>query len=108
MEHEKPPLPPEEVDEIYNETIIRAQEIARKEGLEIGQTVAHPSEDMTYVLKEIKGDQAVVWIPDQKNSVKQFPLNELFDPNIAEKIGRQKGAQEALNQNAKEHPEKLR
>lgn len=63
--------------------IARAQEIAKREGLRIGQTVAHPSDRTVYALKEIKYDIAVVWLPDQENTAKEFPLSELFDPNVA-------------------------
>ncbi|MFA4817809.1 MAG: hypothetical protein WC608_03780 [Parcubacteria group bacterium] len=74
-----------------------AQEIARQNELKLGQKVAHPSDYIVYILKEIKGDTAVVWLPGQKNTAKEFPLNELFDPNVALK--------KALRKRSHEKPE---
>lgn len=60
----------------------KAQEIACQEGLKVGRRVAHPSDRKTYELKEIKGGIAIVWLK-QRGTNKEFPLNELFDPNVA-------------------------
>ncbi|NTV40862.1 MAG: hypothetical protein HGA61_01145 [Candidatus Moranbacteria bacterium] len=57
------------------------------QGLQIGQTVVHPSEYadkwastlLEYTLKEIDGETATVWFPPHENTIKQFPLNELVD-----------------------------
>lgn len=59
-----------------------AQELANHIGLKIGQTVMHKSDVIAYALKEIKGDVGVVWLPGKEDTVKEFPLNELYDPNI--------------------------
>ena|SRR3990167_4596884 len=77
-------------EEILWHGVRKAQEIARQEGLKIGQTVAHPDDKMTYALKEIKGDIAVVWLPGQEDTAKEFPLNELSDPNIVKREAVQK------------------
>ncbi len=75
-----------ERNRIINEQIIFAQESGKRNGFEIGQTVAHPSDDFAYALKEINGDQAVVWFgPGREDTIKIFPLNELFDPNLLKK-----------------------
>ena len=41
-------------DEILDEVIKKAQEIARKDGLKIGDKVAHPSDPIVYELFKIK------------------------------------------------------
>ncbi|MBU1091680.1 hypothetical protein KKA27_02370 [Patescibacteria group bacterium] len=91
----------EEVDDILDVGVRRAQEIARTQGLEIGQTVAHPNDDMAYALKEVVEDVAFVWVPDQENTVKKFPLNELFDPSTAKR----EAVQETATRETKKHPE---
>jgi len=59
-----------------------------KEDLKIGQTVAHPDDSLAYELKEINGDEATVWLPGQEETIKKYPLNELFDPNVVVRIFR--------------------
>lgn len=73
---------------VFEYVIRRAQEHARQNGLSIGQPVAHSSDDMTYCLISVDGDVATVEIPANKSRngkkvEKKFPLNELFDPNVA-------------------------
>ena len=77
--------------EIINEAVRRAQEVGRKKGLKIGQTVAHPSDRMTYELYSVDGEMAIVGLdakksPSGRKIKKQFPLGELFDPNDARKL----------------------
>ncbi|MFC1721962.1 hypothetical protein ACFL0Z_03555 [Patescibacteria group bacterium] len=81
----------DEIKKIVGDVVKKAQEEAREKGLEIGQVLAHPDDDYTYELKEIEGDTAVVWFPDQDETIKRFPLNELFDPNTAKDMGFRKG-----------------
>ena len=76
-------LSKQEEDQIINIGVKKAQEIAKTEGLKVGQVVCHPDDEYAYELKEINGNEAVVWFPDQKETIKTFPLGELFDPNIA-------------------------
>lgn len=91
----------ETIDARTNEIICagvkRAQEIARREGLKIGQVVSHPDDDYVYELKEINGDEATVWFPTQEETIKTFPLNELFDPKVA----RRESVKEVFNRNLK-------
>lgn len=61
----------------------KAQEIARRQHLKVGDVVAHPSDDFAYELKNIKGNEATVWFPGQPKTVKKFPYDELLDPNVA-------------------------
>lgn len=91
----------EEKEEIYQIGIKRAQEIGKKEGLKIGQVVVHPSEDMAYELKKIIGGMALVWLPGQEETIKEFPLDELFDPNVA----REEAFQETVKRGFEKHPE---
>ena len=91
-------------DFIIAEAVKRAQEHARQNGLSIGQTVAHPSDRFTYGLISVSGDVATVGLPaskskDGKEVEKQFPLNELFDPNtVRDLIGQV--VEDGLNKNA--------
>lgn len=76
---------------IICEAVRRAQELARKSGLAIGQRVAHPSDRMTYELIAISGNDATVGIdaiksPSGKKIQKHFPLNELFHPDDAMRL----------------------
>jgi len=91
----------EEKEEIYQIGIKRAQEIGKKEGLKIGQVVVHPNEDMAYELKEIIDERALVWLPGQEETIKEFPLEELFDPNVA----REQALQETAKRGPEKHPE---
>ena len=75
-------------EELIQKGVARAQEIARANGLKIGDVVAHPSDKMTYELFSIDGDVANVSISAEASETgeevkNQFPLNELFDPNVA-------------------------
>lgn len=79
--------------EFYEEIshgIKRAQEIMRQKGFEIGEIVAHPDDTTAYALKEVKGDKAVVWLPGQVDTIKEFPLNEIFNPNHAKEAALQR------------------
>lgn len=73
----------DEVERALQIGIEKAKERARNEGLEVGQKVAHEDNKLVYALKKIDGNEAVVWLPGKENSVKRFPLNEIFDPNHA-------------------------
>jgi hypothetical protein len=75
-------------DAIIAEAVRRAQEDARRNGLKVGQIVAHPNDEFSYGLISVDGDVATVGLTasqsrDGKEVTKRFPLNELFDPNIA-------------------------
>ena len=100
FEH-KDKLDEQEEDEIIDAGVKRAQETAKKEGLKVGQVVCHPDDEYAYELKEINGDEAVVWFPGQEKTIKTFPLNELFDPNVASR----EAVQEIANRTFKKHPE---
>ncbi len=68
--------------------IRKAQEIARKKGLNIGSTVAHPTDKLMYKLYGVENGVATVGLnarqsPLRKAIKKVFPVDELFDPNIA-------------------------
>lgn len=79
-------------EEIQKEAIEYAQKVARDQGLTPGQVVAHPDDPVTHKLKDIKGDVATVLVkkPSRAGEVeKQFPLDELFDPNVAERRARE-------------------
>ena len=75
-------------DELIKRGVREAQRIAPDEGLEVGQVVAHPDDELIYALKDVKGDTAIVWLskdmsPTGEEIIKEFPLCELFDPNVA-------------------------
>jgi hypothetical protein len=75
-------------DSAIEEAVLKAQELARKEGLRVGQTVASPADELTYCLMAIEGDTAVVGLRAEESPTKQaiekrFPLAELFDPNVS-------------------------
>ena len=72
--------------EIISRAVPRAQEAARRHGLAIGQVVAHPSDPISYLLLGVHEDVATVGNPAGKGKKavqKTFPLDELFDPNVA-------------------------
>lgn len=84
--HEEFNSPENKFSSTIDQQIPFAQEIAREKGLKVGQTVAHPSDDFAYELKEINGNTATVWFgPGREDTIKTFPLDELFDPNILKK-----------------------
>ena len=90
--------------EIINEAVRRAQDLGRKNGLKIGQTVAHPSDKLTYELYSVDGEAATVGLDARKSPSgqevrKQFPLAELFDPNDAKSVMNQV-LEDDLNRNA--------
>lgn len=68
-----------------NFAVLGAQFSAKENGLRIGQSVAHPSDPMTYELVAIHDDHAVVWIPGKPDSKRTLPLAGLFDPNEAQR-----------------------
>ena len=83
--------------ECYEESIIEAQKSAERNGLAIGSIVAHPDDEFTYVLSEIRGKTAVVKIPAEfsetgKEIIKEFPFRELIDPRRAMVFAQIKGA----------------
>lgn len=84
-------------EEYYKESILEAQKSANKNGLEIGSVVAHPDDEFTYMLSEIRGETAIVKIPAEfsetgKEIIKEFPLKELFNPKTAMVFAQIKGA----------------
>src|SRR5688500_12305341 len=71
--------------------IVQAQEHARKHGLSLGATVAHPDDELMYGLEAIEGDIAVVGLspddsPTGNRIEKRFPVKELFSPNTLQGI----------------------
>lgn len=75
-------------DETIKEAVRRAQKIAQKNGFEPGQAVAHPSDPYIYEFIRKSGSVAIVGLstkksPTKKQIEKEFPLAELFDPNVA-------------------------
>lgn len=78
-------------EKIINEAVRRAQEVGRKNGFKIGQTVAHPSDRIIYELYSVDGETATVGLdakksPSGQEIKKQFPSGELFDPNDAKRL----------------------
>jgi len=72
--------------ETIEEAVRRAQKDARKNGLKVGQAVAHPGDPLTYELLEIRGDEAIVGLSSRKSPSgreirKVFPVAELFSPD---------------------------
>jgi hypothetical protein len=73
--------------EIINRAVKEAQVVAQREGLRIGQTVAHPDEPITCELTGFGGTQLMpTGIIEYEDLRREFPLNELFDPNVAKEI----------------------
>ena len=74
--------------QIIEQAVQQAQETARSEGLVIGSVVAHPDDLFTYKLLKVEGDTAYVRLsadksPNGKELRKTFPVNELFNPVVA-------------------------
>lgn len=69
-------------EKVINEAVVLAQQIAQQEGLSVGQLVAHPGIEKTGTLLDIDGTAALVSFP---GSVRELSLNELFDPQVAER-----------------------
>lgn len=67
-------------DAIIKQAVKRAQERARREGLTVGQVVAHPDEPAACELLAVDGEVATVRAPNGRHA---FPVGELFDPNVA-------------------------
>ncbi len=63
--------------------IRRAQERAKQHVFKIGDVIAHPNDKIVYNLKEIRGNEAIGWYHQREDTIKRFPLNEIFDPNVA-------------------------
>jgi hypothetical protein len=73
---------------ITNEAVRRAQQLALKSPPQIGDLVAHPSDEKSYYLRHVdeKTGMATVGYFDAKKEKEvdsQYPLNELFDVNVA-------------------------
>lgn len=71
--------------------VTSAQKTARTEGIKIGSSIAHPDDPFVYKLKGVKGTTAIGVIPAEcsptgKEITKEFPLDEIFDINLACKI----------------------
>jgi len=74
-----------------DDSISKAQEIARENGLRIGQVVAHPSSAGVYRLEKIEGEKAIVSKYEGREEVRlELPLRELYDPRVA-KIVKDRG-----------------
>jgi hypothetical protein len=80
----KPVYKPE--DQIKAKILTEARELALQEAkerpLRVGETVAHISADFSYQLKDLINNEATVWVPGNASSVRDFPLNELYRPNM--------------------------
>lgn len=87
-------------DAILNYSIKKAKELAQQEGLEIGRVVVHESDDLAYLLKEIRDDIAVVW-QKKEGTEKEFPLNEIFDPNDAKRFAVEKTIEQGMKDKEK-------
>lgn len=79
-------------DPKIREAVTQAQQFALKKPLRIGALVAHPNELVGFELRSVdeKGI-ATVGCPDpvtRQDVIKQFPLAELFDPNVAGDIAK--------------------
>ncbi len=66
------------------ELVSLAQDAARKSGLRIGASVAHPSSPLTYELISVYAGIALVGRPsrlhpNQMEKFRRFPLSELFE-----------------------------
>ena len=67
------------------------QEMQKRGGPKVGEVVAHPSDRIVYSFKKAEGEIAFVFIPanctaDGMEIEKQFPLDELFNPNDAMRL----------------------
>jgi len=86
----------------YLERAIRiAQKKATEEGIAIGERISVPDEDYSYILREIKGDVAIGFIPAENSStgqeiVKEFPLDEILNVNVAHDISLELKARDML------------
>lgn len=81
------------VDEIRNEAIKIAREIAQEKGLKVGDPVAYSIDDPIYELLDINifENAADIWIPanrskDGKKKIKKVFLSELFDITVMKEI----------------------
>lgn len=83
-------IPEAQLDEWYERNragmVEEAQKAAEKRGLEIGDTVAHPNHERTFVLHDIVGTTAIVDFPGNEEGALTVPLDELFDPSCARDI----------------------
>lgn len=75
---------------VLNQGVAYAQEVGREEGFQIGQTVAHPSDPLSYEIEGINGDTVTVVILKEDSGTgqevrKELPLDGLFDLYIARK-----------------------
>lgn len=71
-------------DAILWEAVRQAQRKAGRRGLAIGQSVCHPQEPKCMELLEVRDDGTAIigWEAERR----EFPLSELFDPNVAKDI----------------------
>ena len=79
------------VDAILEVAVVHAQKLSQEKGIAIGATVAHPSDPFSYELLSTDGNIASVGrrlsvMPFEVYDQKEFPFNELFDVEIAEKF----------------------
>lgn len=81
-------IPPMSEEEIREEAIRQALEIANRDGLEIGTIVGLEGDRYSYELQEIKGDTAVIGYTntEQGTVVKEVPLSKLLDVNLAREL----------------------
>lgn len=74
---------------IIMEAVRLANEHAKSNPLQVGDTVAPIGGKISYKLRKINGDEAVAGYPDPntgEDTVDTFPLNKLFDVNVALRI----------------------
>jgi len=72
--------------QIIAKAVEKAQIIARTNGITIGAMVAHPSYELACELVEIKENVAVLEV---NGNFLEFPLDEIFDVNLARDIALQ-------------------
>ncbi len=81
----------------------KAKEYSREHGIQIGEVVAHESDKLAYYLKETRGNIAIVWLGTEGEE-KTFPLDEIFDVNVADRFAME---WEAISMRASEGLEKM-
>jgi hypothetical protein len=72
--------------------ILIAKEKAFREGIAIGEIIAHPKDNFSYKLEEIKGSIAIASRPNPEGEgriVKEFLFHEIFDLNLTLKIAKE-------------------
>ena len=80
-------------NEISDAAIKKAQQVAQKHGLHLGDLVSHPSDEKTYQIIGIEGERATVLLKSEtglngEQIQMEFQVGELYDPNTARQIAR--------------------